>query len=213
MRDHARLLTAELAAQGTPVLAALARSQPRAGPRGEAEVRAWAGALRRALDHERPDAIVLHYASFAYAQRGVPLLLGPTLAAVRAAGPPVIAFVHELAYPWRRGARGDFWAASQRAALLAAPKDERRRDRDHRPAPGVAALAALASAASARGGTRVLEPATPESSGDTSIRCASDCSATPTKEPRRRWCWTHWPSFAAAGSQSRSSCSARPGPG
>ena len=118
MRDHARLLAAELAAQGTPCsLHWLDRGHER-GRAARAEVRAWAGALRQALHQQRPDAIVLHYASFAYAQRGLPLLLGSTLAALRAAGPPVIVFAHELAYPWGRGARGDFWAASQRAALL-----------------------------------------------------------------------------------------------
>jgi len=119
MRDHARLLAAELAAQGTPCSLHWLDRGERLGIRaGHAQARAWAGALRRGLQDERPDAVVLHYASFAYAHRGAPLLLGPALAAVRASGAPVIAFVHELAYPWRRHARGVFWAASQRAALL-----------------------------------------------------------------------------------------------
>jgi len=119
MRDHARLLTAELAAQGTSCSLHWLDRDPTGGLRGaHAEARGWAGALRRQLQDERPDAVVLHYASFAYAHRGVPLLLGPALSAARSSGAPVIAFVHELAYPWGRGARGDFWAASQRAALL-----------------------------------------------------------------------------------------------
>ena len=119
MRDHAHLLTAELAAQGTPCSLHWLDRDPHRGLRSaHAEVRAWAGALGRELQDERPDAVVLHYASFAYAHRGLPLLLGPALTAARSAGSPVIAFVHELAYPWRRNLRAAFWAASQRAALL-----------------------------------------------------------------------------------------------
>ena len=213
MRDHARLLTAELAAQGTPCSLHWLDRDPQRGLRAaHAEVRAWAGALRRELQDERPDAVVLHYASFAYAHRGVPLLLGPALTAARSAGSPVIAFVHELAYPWRRGARGDVWAASQRAALL----------------PLVRASAAVVVTTDQRvewlrrgGGCRGarwrsapvfsnLPPPSP--AGHTRCRCWSGCSATPTRGPRWRWCSTRWPSCAGAVSRSCSSCWARPGP-
>jgi glycosyltransferase involved in cell wall biosynthesis len=119
MRDHARLLAQELTAQGTPCsLHWLARSEDQGLTAARAETRRWARALADQLREQRPDAIVLHYASFAYAHRGVPLLLGPTLAAIRRSGAPVIALMHELAYPWRGGARGALWAASQRAALV-----------------------------------------------------------------------------------------------
>ncbi len=63
---------------------------------------AWARGLEAALREERPSALVMHYASFAYAHRGIPLFLGPALRAARRCGAPLIALMHELAYPLPR---------------------------------------------------------------------------------------------------------------
>ncbi|HUH81773.1 MAG TPA: glycosyltransferase [Solirubrobacteraceae bacterium] len=119
MRDHARLLSEALPAEG--IESSLLWLERAAGslPGARAEVRRWAQTLGGELERRRPSAIVLHYASFAYAYRGLPVLLGPTLAAARRADAPVIAVLHELAYPWRRaGARGAVWAATHRLALI-----------------------------------------------------------------------------------------------
>ncbi len=119
MRDHARLLSDALQAEGIDSsLHWLAREQrPRMG--GRREVAVWARELEAALGRERPHALVMHYASFAYSHRGLPLFLGPALRTARRSGAPLIALMHELAYPLRGGLRGYVWAVSQRAALLA----------------------------------------------------------------------------------------------
>ncbi len=80
---------------------------------------AWTRELEAALRDEQPSALVMHYASFAYAHRGIPLFLAPALRAARRCGAPLIALMHELAYPLRGGPRGYVWAGTQRAALLA----------------------------------------------------------------------------------------------
>ncbi len=118
MRDHATLLAGALEQQGVSCsLHWLTRSsRTLAGER--AEVAGWARALGAELAATKPDAVLLHYASFAYAHRGVPIHLRPTLAAVRRARAPLLAFMHELTYPWsRHDARANAWALTQRIAL------------------------------------------------------------------------------------------------
>jgi glycosyltransferase involved in cell wall biosynthesis len=89
-------------------------------PAGRAEVGAWTRALAAEVEETRPDAILWHYSIFAYSYRGLPVFVGPTLSALRSAGVPVVALMHELAYPWRLGGwRGDVWALAQRARLIA----------------------------------------------------------------------------------------------
>jgi glycosyltransferase involved in cell wall biosynthesis len=86
---------------------------------GRAEVRAWTRALAAELQESRPDAVLWHYSIFAHSYRGLPVFVGPTLSALRGAGVPVVALMHELAYPWRLGGwRGDVWALAQRARLI-----------------------------------------------------------------------------------------------
>src|SRR3954451_11597462 len=119
MRDHGRLLAEELAREGMPCSCHwLEREQPRL--RGAlTEARAWAAALPGQIAAERADAVVLHYSCFATAHRGVPVLAHPLAGALRTAGLPVVAVMHELVYPFgREGARGLLWAVTQRAALL-----------------------------------------------------------------------------------------------
>lgn len=84
-----------------------------------AEVRAWIDQLSSRLARERPDAVLLHYSVFAFSHRGLPVFTKPVLSAVGDLGLPLVAMVHEFAYPWRLGgARGTVWAATQRAALV-----------------------------------------------------------------------------------------------
>jgi glycosyltransferase involved in cell wall biosynthesis len=118
VRDHAAILAEALAeADVSCSLHWLSRTAGTLG--GErAEVRAWGAALARTFEREPPDAVLLHYSVFAYSHRGVPLLARPVLDALRRSGAPLVAFMHEYAYPWRLGgARGKVWAATQRFVL------------------------------------------------------------------------------------------------
>ncbi len=118
VRDHAVLLGDALAARGaTCSLHWLWREEGALGSE-RAQLRIWAGELARELAGERPDAILLHYSVFAFSHRGVPLLIRPLLTAIAELDVPLVAFMHEYAYPWRLGgARGKVWALTQRLAL------------------------------------------------------------------------------------------------
>ena len=118
VRDHASLLAQELAREGMPCELHWLRRRQGSLRGSRSEVRAWSVQLARELREYPPRAVLLHYSVFSYAYKGLPLFVAPTLAAVRAPGVPIVAFMHELAYPWRNGGlRGDVWAASQRAVL------------------------------------------------------------------------------------------------
>ncbi len=119
VRDHATLLADALAGEGVSCsLHWLAREAPTLRA-GRAQDRAWTRALAADLERSQPDAILLHYSVFAYSYRGVPLFVRPMLAALRAARVPLVAFGHELAFPWRRGGwRGAAWALTQRVLLV-----------------------------------------------------------------------------------------------
>ncbi len=83
------------------------------------QIRDWARGLAAELDGAQPDALLLHYSVFAFSYRGLPVFVPSTMSALRALGIPLIAFLHEYAYPWHRaGVRGTVWASSQRALLF-----------------------------------------------------------------------------------------------
>lgn len=83
------------------------------------EVRAWARILGDELREERPDVVLLHYSIFAYSHRGMPLFVHPTLSAVRGADVPIVAFMHEFAFPWGLGGvKGAVWALAHRGLLV-----------------------------------------------------------------------------------------------
>lgn len=119
MRDHATLLAGALAEHGIACrLHWLVRSSGSLAAE-RARVLPWARNLEGELRAERADAVLLHYASFAYAHRGIPLHLPAALRAASSARAPLLAFMHELAYPWSaRDIRADVWASSQRVALI-----------------------------------------------------------------------------------------------
>jgi glycosyltransferase involved in cell wall biosynthesis len=118
VHDHAVLLAEALGAeQVTCSLHWLWRSATSARA-SRAEVGAWTRALAAELDRERPDAVLMHYSVFAYSYRGLPLLVGPMLSALRRSGIPVVVVLHEFVYPWSHGGwRGKVWAVAQRARL------------------------------------------------------------------------------------------------
>jgi len=119
VRDHAVLLADALGHENVSCsLHWLWRSET--SLRGaHAEIRAWTRALATELEAAQPDAVLLHYSTFAYSHRGLPLFVRPTLAAARGARVPLVSMLHEFAYPWTHaGWRGYAWAFTQRAALF-----------------------------------------------------------------------------------------------
>ena len=119
VRDHATLLAQAAARENVSCsLHWHLRSEGSlSGTRSQ--LRAWTRELRRELAEGKPDAVLLHYSTFAFSYRGVPLLVRPTLAAFRTARIPLVTVLHEFAYPWRYGGfRGSVWAVTQRAALI-----------------------------------------------------------------------------------------------
>src|SRR5580693_7511465 len=119
VRDHARLLADALGEENVSCSVHwLYRSEP-AIRATRAQIGSWAQGLAAELDRAPPEAVLLHYSVFSYSYRGLPLFVHPTLSALRGAGIPLVTFLHEFAYPWRRsGLHGAAWALSQRALLL-----------------------------------------------------------------------------------------------
>lgn len=119
VRDHAALLAGALAAEGvTCSWHWLTREQAALAP-ARREIAGFLATLRGELARERPDAILVHYSVFSYSHRGLPLFVRSVFEVLRETGIPVVAVMHEFAYPWRYGgSRGTVWAVSQRAALI-----------------------------------------------------------------------------------------------
>jgi glycosyltransferase involved in cell wall biosynthesis len=124
VRDHGRLLAGEMRAVGVESTMLWLSSEARTLAERRAEMRRWTGELREELARGRFDAVVMHYSSFSYSHRGIPLFVHPTLAALRGARLPLLAFMHEIVFPWRNGGLvGKLWAATQRIALVELVRD------------------------------------------------------------------------------------------
>lgn len=116
---HAGLLAGALEREGQRCSEHWLLRRERAPRAARGEVRAWTDDLARTLSAESPDALLLHYSVFSYCYRGLPLFVAPVLAALRRTRVPLVAMLHELAYPWGlRGWRGSAWALTQRALLI-----------------------------------------------------------------------------------------------
>jgi len=119
VRDHATLLAAALQRHGVPCEWHWLMRSDTSLRGARSEIRKWARGLAGELRRSRPGVIVWHYSVFDYAHRGVPLYVAPMLSALRATRTPVIAVLHEMAYPWwRSGWRGAVWGPTQRLALI-----------------------------------------------------------------------------------------------
>jgi glycosyltransferase involved in cell wall biosynthesis len=118
VHDHAALLAGALAGENVSCsLHWLWRSERSIGA-AAAEIRAWTRELAAELERDRPDAVLLHYSIFSYSYRGLPVFVPHLLSVLRRARVPLVSFLHEYAYPLKRGgARGAAWALSQRAVL------------------------------------------------------------------------------------------------
>lgn len=118
-RDHALLLARALEHERVSCSLHWLAREHESLRAAHAEIHGWTRTLAEELARERPDAVLLHYSSFSFAYRGVPLYLRPTLSALHRCSVPLVSFMHEFAYPWRAGDwRGNVWAATQRAALI-----------------------------------------------------------------------------------------------
>jgi glycosyltransferase involved in cell wall biosynthesis len=127
VRDHAALLAQALAGERIECTPHWLSRTPGSLASARRELSAWTDALAGELRREHADAVLLHYSVFAFAHRGVPLFARPVLQATRAAGLPLVTFMHEYAYPWRLGGvRGDVWAATQRLVLRDVVRASRR---------------------------------------------------------------------------------------
>jgi glycosyltransferase involved in cell wall biosynthesis len=72
----------------------------------------------RAVEQERPHVVLWQYSVFTWGAHGIPFLASRTARRLSDSGIPVVAVLHEFAYPFgRQGARGAVWATSHRVAL------------------------------------------------------------------------------------------------
>lgn len=120
VRDHATLLAAALARENIECSLHWLERRATSLKAERAELAGWAHELEVASAEDPPDAVLLHYSVFAHSHRGLPVFVPRMMSALADSEVPVIAFMHELVFPWRRrGVRGTGWAASQRLALAA----------------------------------------------------------------------------------------------
>jgi glycosyltransferase involved in cell wall biosynthesis len=119
MRDYAMLQAAQLPEEGVSCSLHWLVRRERSLAASRAELANWEKQLAAELTRERPDVLLLHYSTFAYSHRGVPIFLRELLSRLRRLQIPLVSVLHELAYPWHRpGVRERVWAVSQRAALI-----------------------------------------------------------------------------------------------
>jgi glycosyltransferase involved in cell wall biosynthesis len=119
VRDHAVLLANALSRENVSCSLHWLSRTDQSIAAGRSQIRAWTRGLTAELDGAPPDALLLHYSVFAFSYRGVPLFVAPVMSALRGLRIPLIIFLHEYAYPWRRGGvTGTAWAFSQRALLF-----------------------------------------------------------------------------------------------
>ncbi|HST33877.1 MAG TPA: glycosyltransferase [Solirubrobacteraceae bacterium] len=124
VRDHATLLAGALAAEGVGASMHWLTRSAHTLRGARSEFLGWTDGLAQELAGSGAEAIVLHYSVFSYSYRGLPLFVRPTRAAIRRSGLPLLALMHEFAYPWGLGgARGELWAATQRVALRGLVRD------------------------------------------------------------------------------------------
>jgi hypothetical protein len=119
VRDHAELLAGALQGDGIACSTHWLTRERGTLRAANAEVRGWTGGLAEEIERGGAEAILLHYSVFSYSHRGVPLFVAPVMAALRRTRLPMVAFMHELAFPLgKEGVRGRVWALTQRAALF-----------------------------------------------------------------------------------------------
>jgi hypothetical protein len=124
VRDHGTLLADALAAEDVSASMHWLTRSAHTLRGARSEFLSWTDGLAQELIGSGAEAIVLHYSVFSYSYRGLPLFVRPTRAAMRRSGLPLLALMHEFAYPWGLGgARGEVWAATQRVALRGLVRD------------------------------------------------------------------------------------------
>lgn len=119
VRDFAHRLSSRLEGRGWSVTSVWNNRVPGLSlSESSSQLKDWTTKIRRTRDSLHPDATLVHYSVFAFSFRGVPLCAALGHWRRPTSKLPVVTFLHEYAYPWRRrGWRGATWAITQRLAL------------------------------------------------------------------------------------------------
>jgi glycosyltransferase involved in cell wall biosynthesis len=120
VRDYARVTSEAMAEHGAQVTTLWwERDVSWGGRRTLAEVGRWLAAVDREVERERPDWIVWHYSVFTWGFRGIPVLAPRVARRLARTRVPVLAVLHELAFPLGEGGLREIgWALTQRASLV-----------------------------------------------------------------------------------------------
>jgi glycosyltransferase involved in cell wall biosynthesis len=119
VRDHGRHLSVAL--QGRDVDVTTAWWERQAGSSLQSTIRdarLWFRELRHAAMVVKPSAILVHYSVFAFSYRGLPIFPVQVFGILGQTKTPIVTFLHEYAYPWRRYRwQCVIWAVTQRLVL------------------------------------------------------------------------------------------------
>lgn len=120
VRDHARVTAEALSACGAHVTTLWwERDESWGARRVVAEGRSWLTAIDEVVRLERPDWILWHYSVFAWGLRGMPFLAPAVARRLARTRVPILAVLHEFAFPFGDGGvRGRVWALAHRGALV-----------------------------------------------------------------------------------------------
>ncbi len=120
VRDYAGVMEQRLREQGTAVTTLWWERDERWSPRATVrEARRWLSEVGAIVAEQPPDCILWHYSVFVYGWRGIPLAAPVFARELARTGRPVVAVLHEFAFPLgRRGWRGTVHAVTQRIALV-----------------------------------------------------------------------------------------------
>lgn len=120
VRDYARVTAEALSSHGARVTTLWwERDESWGFRRTAAEARAWLDAVDEAVDRDKPEWILWHYSVFTWGGRGIPYLAPMVARRLARTEVPVLAVLHEFAFPFGEGGLGGtVWALAHRAALV-----------------------------------------------------------------------------------------------
>lgn len=120
VRDFAAVLSRALQDRGVVVSSSWwERSAVKGFRPALREFREWRWSVARTLGPQGCDLVLWHYSAFAHSWRGIPYLAPLMSRRLRKLGTPVVVFLHEFVYPFKRsGWRGLVWALTQRLVLV-----------------------------------------------------------------------------------------------
>lgn len=117
--DHTDHLATELARRAHDVTVVCADPAEHRAPYTVRALTGWPEGVVDAVHAVHPDVVVWQYNPFSAGRRGIPTHALRSARALSSVA-PVVAFLHELWFPWgRAGLRGLVWAVAQRAGTRA----------------------------------------------------------------------------------------------